>query len=75
MQIWRTIAPHVRGHFHRDSRRHSSLHDTAQEHAELVRALQTRSEEEVLGVLDRHIHTTIELDRAVWGSTRDSAGT
>ncbi|HYZ01294.1 MAG TPA: hypothetical protein VFA92_07345 [Candidatus Binatia bacterium] len=74
MQVWRTIAPHVRGYFHRDSRRHDSLHDTAREPTSCARC-GPAARRRCWGCSTGHIHTTIELDPAVRGSTRDSTGT
>ena len=64
LQVWRSIAPRVRGYFHRDSRRHRSLDDTVREHVELLAAVRSGRRGDVLALLDRHVHTTVELDRA-----------
>ena len=54
MQIWRTIAPRIRGYFYRyESSR--SFEETVQEHRALLAALQTRDPAIALAALERHI--------------------
>jgi DNA-binding GntR family transcriptional regulator len=55
LQIWKTIEPRVRAHFHRDAPVHPSPFELPEEHQELLDALRTRDEATVLEVLERHI--------------------
>jgi DNA-binding GntR family transcriptional regulator len=54
MQIWRTIAPRIRGYFYRYERSRS-FEETVEEHRILLAALQTRDPEVALTQLERHI--------------------
>lgn len=53
-QVWRTIAPRIRAYFFRYGRR-SSLARIADEHRELLAAMQTRETDTILAALERHI--------------------
>ena len=54
VQIWRTIAPRIRGYFYRYERSRS-FEETVEEHRILLAALQTRDPEIALAQLERHI--------------------
>ena len=54
VQIWRTIAPRIRGYFYRYER-FRSFEETVAEHRILLAALQTRDPAVVLAQLERHI--------------------
>jgi len=54
MQIWRTIAPRIRGYFYRYERSRS-FEETVEEHRILLAALQTRDPAIALEQLERHI--------------------
>ena len=54
MQIWRTIAPRIRGYFYRYERSRS-FEETVEEHRLLLAALQTRDPAIALEQLERHI--------------------
>lgn len=60
LQIWRTIQPRVRAYFRRDAPIHTRLEDVAEEHEELVEALQRRDEAEVLETVRAHILNFLE---------------
>jgi DNA-binding GntR family transcriptional regulator len=53
-QVWSSIAPRIRAYFFRYGRV-SSLERIAEEHAELLAALQTRDADTIAGVLEQHI--------------------
>ena len=54
LQIWRSIWPRIRAYFYRYGRGRS-LEVMADEHRELLEAMQTRDPEIVLAILERHI--------------------
>ncbi len=54
VQIWRTIAPRIRGYFYRYERSRS-FEETVEEHRLLLAALQTRDPAIALAQLERHI--------------------
>ena len=54
LQIWRSIWPRIRAYFYRYGRGRS-LEVMADEHRELLEAMQTRDPKIVLGILERHI--------------------
>ena len=54
VQIWRTIAPRIRGYFYRYERSRS-FQETVEEHRLLLAALQTRDPAIALAQLERHI--------------------
>jgi DNA-binding GntR family transcriptional regulator len=54
VQIWRTIAPRIRGYFYRYERSRS-FQETVEEHRLLLAALQTRDPAIALEQLERHI--------------------
>jgi DNA-binding GntR family transcriptional regulator len=54
VQVWRSIWPRIRGYFYRYGRRRH-LKVIADEHRELLAALQSRDPAVVLEVLERHI--------------------
>jgi DNA-binding GntR family transcriptional regulator len=56
LQIWRSIEPRVRAYFRRDAPAHPGADELAEEHEQLLRALQTRDEAQILETLARHIH-------------------
>lgn len=60
LQIWRTIQPRVRAYFRRDAPIHTRLEDVAEEHEELIEALQRRDEAEVLETVRAHILNFLE---------------
>ena len=53
-QVWRSIAPRIRAYFFRYGRV-SSLERIADEHSELLAALQTRDPETIVAALEQHI--------------------
>jgi DNA-binding GntR family transcriptional regulator len=55
LQIWRSIEPRVRAYFRRDAPAHQRGDEIAEEHDELLRALQARDERALLKTLARHI--------------------
>jgi DNA-binding GntR family transcriptional regulator len=56
LQIWRSIEPRVRAYFRRDAPVHPSPDELAVEHQELLDALRTGDEGELIETLSRHIH-------------------
>jgi DNA-binding GntR family transcriptional regulator len=57
-QVWRSIAPRIRAYFFRYGRV-SSLERIAEEHSELLAALQTRDPDTIVSVLEQHIAITV----------------
>ncbi|MCZ4302490.1 GntR family transcriptional regulator [Microbacterium oxydans] len=57
LQIWRTIQPRVRAYFRRDANYHGDSHAVAEQHRDLLRALQSGDRERVLEAITEHIHT------------------
>jgi len=53
-QVWRSIAPRIRAHFFRYGRT-MDLHRIAAEHNELLATLQSRDEDAIVALLERHI--------------------
>jgi DNA-binding GntR family transcriptional regulator len=53
-QVWRSIAPRIRAYFFRYGRK-SSLGQIAEEHGELLTALQTRDPDVIAAALEQHI--------------------
>ncbi len=62
LQLWRSIEPRVRAHFRRDAPAHARLTEVADQHQELLDALQSRDEAKVLSVLESHIRTYLVID-------------
>jgi DNA-binding GntR family transcriptional regulator len=55
LQIWRSIEPRVRAYFRRDASAHQRGDEIAEEHDELLQALQAGDEKALLETLARHI--------------------
>lgn len=62
-QIWRTIAPRVRLYFLRTAPAHAPIAEVAEEHEQLLTALQTGDLAKVLPVLEDHILDMVEFWR------------
>jgi DNA-binding GntR family transcriptional regulator len=56
LQIWRSIEPRVRAYFRRDAPAHPRADELAEEHQELLDALATGDEAQLIETLTRHIH-------------------
>lgn len=61
-QIWRTIEPRVRAHFRRDAPAHPSPFELPDEHQQLLDAMRTRDEANVLAMLEEHIWNYFNVD-------------
>lgn len=57
LQIWRTIQPRVRAYFRRDAKYHGDSHAVAEQHRDLLRALQSGDSELGRQAITEHIRT------------------
>lgn len=57
LQIWRTIQPRVRAYFRRDANYYADSHAVAEQHRELIGALQSGDRDHGLHVITEHIRT------------------
>ncbi|WP_309103969.1 GntR family transcriptional regulator [Microbacterium sp.] len=57
LQIWRTIQPRVRAYFRRDANYYSDSHAVADQHRDLIRALQSGDSARGLQAITEHIRT------------------
>lgn len=55
LQIWRSIEPRVQAYFRRDAPAHQRGEEIAEEHDELLQALQACDETQMLETLSRHV--------------------
>lgn len=63
LQIWRTVSPRVRIAFIRAAPAHASMLDVAEEHDQLLAALRSGDEAQVLSVLEAHILESVYFTR------------
>ncbi len=57
LQIWRTIQPRVRAYFRRDANYYGDSHAVAEQHRDLIRALQSGDGEHGAQAITEHIRT------------------
>ena len=67
LQIWRTIQPRVRAYFRRDASYYADPHAVADQHRELIRALQSGDSEVGLRAITEHVRTHFSSDDTAEG--------
>lgn len=60
LHLWNAIQPRVRAYFRRDAPAHHNRYEVADQHQVLLAALCSGDEDEMLKLLDEHIHTFLD---------------